>query len=170
MGPLDGSLDFSNDVKLEGLFFGGSLGYTHGKVLGSDEGIKLGSIDGKVLGTILVNFYGTTLGIDVGTELGSLDRSFDVSNDGKLEELFLGDPPGSTDGKVNGYDKGIKMELFDGNVLGTILENVDRITWDLLMVTECRFRAAPVAARAGYHAIGARVIHRVAVTAVTDDY
>ena len=35
------------------------------------------------------------------------------------------------------------------------------------MVTARRLRAAPVAIRAGYHAIGARVIRRVAVTAVT---
>ena len=32
---------------------GDSLGYTDGKVLGSDEGFKMGSTDGKVLGIIL---------------------------------------------------------------------------------------------------------------------
>ena len=44
-----------------------------------------------MIGTILVNVDGITLGIDVGTELGSLYGYFDVFNDGKLEELFLGD-------------------------------------------------------------------------------
>ena len=52
MGSLYGSTDYSNDGKLEGLFLGGSLGYTDGKVLYSDEGIKLGSTDGKFIGTI----------------------------------------------------------------------------------------------------------------------
>ena len=46
---------------------GGSLGYTYGKVLGSDEGIKLGLSDGKVIDTIIRNVDGITLGIDVGT-------------------------------------------------------------------------------------------------------
>ena len=43
------------------------MGYTYGKVLGSDEGIKMISNDGKVLGTILWNVYGITLSLDVGT-------------------------------------------------------------------------------------------------------
>ena len=68
----------------------GSLGYTYGKVPGSDEGIKLGSTGGELIGIILVNVYGITLGIDVGTYLGSLDRSFDGSNDGNTEALLLG--------------------------------------------------------------------------------
>ena len=34
LGYLDGSLDGSNDDKLGVLLLGGSLGYTHGKVLG----------------------------------------------------------------------------------------------------------------------------------------
>ena len=34
----------------------------------------------------------------------------------------------STDGKVLGYDEGIKLGLFDGKVLGNILGNVDGIT------------------------------------------
>ena len=45
----------------------GSLGFTDGKVLGSDEGIKLGLSDVKVLGTILANVDGIILGLDVGT-------------------------------------------------------------------------------------------------------
>ena len=36
MGSLYESFDGSNDCKLEGLFIGGSLGSTHGKVIGSD--------------------------------------------------------------------------------------------------------------------------------------
>ena len=51
---------------LEGLLLGESLGYTYGKVLGSDEVIKLGYTYGKVIGTILGNVDGITLGIDVG--------------------------------------------------------------------------------------------------------
>ena len=50
---------------------GGSLGYTNGKVLGSDEGIKLRFFDGNVLRTILGNVDGIKLGIELGTELGS---------------------------------------------------------------------------------------------------
>ena len=65
------------------------MGYTDGKVYGSNEGIKLVSTDGKVLGTILGNVDGIKLGIDVGTELGSLDGFIDDSNDGKSEVLFL---------------------------------------------------------------------------------
>ena len=43
-----------------------------------------------MLVTIIGNLDRITLGIDVGTELGYLDGSFDSSNDGKLESLFLG--------------------------------------------------------------------------------
>ena len=50
---------------------GDSLGYTDGKVHGSDEVIKLRCSDGKVLGTILGNLDGIILGLDVGTYLGS---------------------------------------------------------------------------------------------------
>ena len=50
----------------------------------SSEGIKLGYNDGKVLENILWNLDEITLGIDVGKDLGSLDISFDGSNDGKL--------------------------------------------------------------------------------------
>ena len=66
-----------NDVKLEGLLIGGSLGSTDVKMIGSDEGIKLVLSGGKLLGTILGNVDGITLRLDVGTELGSLYGSFD---------------------------------------------------------------------------------------------
>ena len=69
---------------------------------------KLGSTNVKVLGTILGNVDVIILGIDIGTELGFLDGSLNVSNDGKLEGLLLGDSLGYTDGKVIGYDEGIK--------------------------------------------------------------
>ena len=65
LGSLDGSFYGSNDYKHESLFFGDSLVYTDGKVLGYDEGIKLGLFDGKVTGTIIGNVYAITLGIDV---------------------------------------------------------------------------------------------------------
>ena len=46
---------------------GDSLGYTDGKLHGSDGGIKLGFTDGKLLGTIIVNIDGIIHGIDVVT-------------------------------------------------------------------------------------------------------
>ena len=49
LGYLDGSFDGYNDGNIEGFFFGYSLVYTDGKVLGSDEDIKLRSTNGKVL-------------------------------------------------------------------------------------------------------------------------
>ena len=61
------------------------MGYTDGKVLGSDKGIKLGSNDGKLIGTIVGNVDIITLEIDVGTDLGYLDGSLDDSNYGLLE-------------------------------------------------------------------------------------
>ena len=82
------------------------MGYTDGKVLGSDEGIKLGSTDGKIFVIILGNGDGITLGLDVGTELLFLDGSFDGSNDCKLEVLLIGDSLLSTDGTVLGSDEG----------------------------------------------------------------
>ena len=105
-----------------------SLVSNDGKVLGSDEGIKMGSNDNKALGPILGNVDVITLGIDVVTELGSLDESFDGSNDVKLEVLLLGGLLGFTDGKVLGSDEGIKTGSTDVNMLGTIIVNVDGIT------------------------------------------
>ena len=78
-------------------------------------------------GTILGDAYGIILGIDAGTEMGSFDQSFDGSNVGKIDGLFIGDSLGSTDGKVHGSDEGIKLVLFGGKMLGTILDNVDGI-------------------------------------------
>ena len=121
---LDGSFNGYNDINIEGLLLGGSLGYTDGKVIVSDEGIKMGSDYGKVLGTILVYIDVITLGIDVGTYLVSLDESFDGSNDGNIEGLFIGKSLVSSDGKVFGSDEGIKLGLFFGKVLGTILGNL----------------------------------------------
>ena len=42
-----------------------------------------------MLGTIIRNVDGSVIGLDVGTYLGSLDVSFDGSNDGNIEGLFL---------------------------------------------------------------------------------
>ena len=83
---------------------GCSLGSTDGNVLCSDGGFKLGLFEGKLVGTILVNVNGITLGLDVVTELGSLDGSFDSSNDVNLEVLLLVYSLGSTDGEVLGSD------------------------------------------------------------------
>ena len=57
--------------------------------------------------------------------MGSLEVSFDGSNDGKLEGLLLGDSLGSTDGKVLVSDEGIKLVFSGGKLLGTILRNLD---------------------------------------------
>ena len=77
-----GYLDVYNNINLEGLLIGYSLGYTDCKVLGSDEGIKLGFSDSELLGMTLVDVDVITLGIDVRTELQSLDGLFDGSDDG----------------------------------------------------------------------------------------
>ena len=77
MGSLDGSIDCSNDVKVQALVFGDSLVYTDGKVFSSDEDIKLVLSGGKMLCNILGNVDGFTLGIGVGTELGSINGCFD---------------------------------------------------------------------------------------------
>ena len=65
------------------------LVYNDGKVIGSDDDIKLGLSAGKVLGTIFGNVDVITLGFDVVIELGVLDGSFDGSNDGRREGLFI---------------------------------------------------------------------------------
>ena len=70
LGSLDGSFDGSNDGNIEGLLLVGSLGYTYGKFLGSNEGTKLGCTGGKVSATIFRKVDIITLGIDIGTELG----------------------------------------------------------------------------------------------------
>ena len=66
-----------------------------------------------------------------------------------------------------GSYEGIILGLSGGKLIGAILGNLDLIIWDILMATALHLRAAPVAARAGYHAIGDFVIRRISVTAVT---
>ena len=68
--------------------------------------------------------------------VGLLDVSFDSSNCGKLEGLFLGDSLGYTYGKVLGSHEVIKMVLSDGKVLGTILGNLYEITIGIDVETE----------------------------------
>ena len=104
------------------------MGYTDGKVLGSNEGIKLVSTDGKVFGNIFGNLDGITIGIDVGTELGSLDGTSDSFNYEKLEILLLGDRKRSTYCKVLVSDDGINLVSTEGKVLGTLLGNEDITT------------------------------------------
>ena len=67
--------------------------------------------------------------------MGSLDRSFDGSNDGNLEGLLILVSLGSTDGKVLGSNGGIKLGLSDGELIGTILENINVLeqSWALYM-------------------------------------
>ena len=60
---LDGNIDGSNDGKLESLLLGDSLGFTDGKVIGSDEGIKMGSTECKWLSTIIEMFTKSHLGL-----------------------------------------------------------------------------------------------------------
>ena len=92
----------------------------------------MGSPDGKFLVNLLVNLYGVTLGLDVVTELGSLDGS----NDGLLEVLLLRGSLGYTDGKFLGFGEGIKLENIYGEVIGTILVNVDGIALGVDFGTE----------------------------------
>ena len=114
---------------------GGSFGAsTDVKQLASDKRIKMGFSDVKVLGIIIGNMDGITFGIDVGTELGCLGRYFCGSNDGNLDGLLNGVSLRSTDGNFFGCDEVIKLELSDGKVHETVLGNVDRIKWNLLMV------------------------------------
>ena len=79
------------------------MGFIDGKVLVSDENIKLRCLLVKCLAK-----YWEIQGVDV-----------------KVEVLFLGDSLGSTDGKILGYDEGIKLGFTEGKVIGTLLENVD---------------------------------------------
>ena len=66
--------------------------------------------------------------MDVGTYMFDLVGCFDIFNDLKIEGLLIGGPLNSTDGKVLGFDEGIKLEPHDGKVLGTILGDVYGIT------------------------------------------
>ena len=81
-----------------------------------------------MLVNILGNLDRISLGVYIGTELGSLDESFDGYNDGNLKGLLFGDSLGSTYGKVLGSDEGIKLGYTDGEVLVTILVDVDGTT------------------------------------------
>ena len=111
------------------------MAYTDGKGLGYDEDIKMGSTNGKFLVLLLGNVDEKTLWLVVGKELGSLYRSFDVSNDGKLEVLFIGESLEYTDGKSLGYDEGIKLGSNDGKVISIILGNAYVITLGIDVVT-----------------------------------
>ena len=102
----------------------------------SDEGIKMGLFYGEVIGTILEDSDGIVLGIDVGTELGYLYGSFGDSTDGNLEGLLLVGSLVSTDDKVLGFYEVVKLGLFDGEVIGTILGDVGGITLGIDVVTE----------------------------------
>ena len=124
MVSLDGSFDGSVYGGIQGLLLVYLLGYTDGKVLVSDEVITLELSDGKVLGTIPRNVYGFRVGIDVGTGLVYLSGSFDGSYYGMLEILLLLKLLGSTDIKVLGSNKSIKLRSTDVIVIGTILGNV----------------------------------------------
>ena len=84
--------------------------------------------DGEVIDTAIGNVNGITLGIDIGTDMVSLEGYFDVSNDDKVEGLYLGDSMKSTDGGLLGYDEAIKLGLSDGKVIYNIHGNVDGIT------------------------------------------
>ena len=77
-----------------------------------------------MLGTILGNVDGITLSLDVGTELVSLDESFDGSNCGNIEGFLHGESLVSTDVKMLGSGKIIKLGLSGGKVLGTLIGNV----------------------------------------------
>ena len=59
--------------------------------------------------------------------MGSLNWSFDGSNDGKIKVLLYEDSMGYTDSKFHGSDEGIKLGCTDCKVLVTILGNVDGI-------------------------------------------
>ena len=96
----------------------------------------MGISDGKVIGNILVNLYGITLGIDVGTDMGYLYGSFDGSNYCKIQGLFLVVSLVYTNGKVLGYDEGIKLGLSYGKLLGTVPRNLDVITLEVDVGTE----------------------------------
>ena len=112
LGSLDGSFNDFNGGKLEGLFLLYSMNSTGGKFLDTLFGIT----------------DGITPRLDIGTDMGSLDRSIDGSDIGKLEGLFLVYGQGSIDGKLFGSDEVIKLRCTNSKVLVTILRNLDDIT------------------------------------------
>ena len=81
---INGSFDFSNDSKFEGLLLWDYLGYTGCKVIGSHEDTKPGLYYGKVIETILGNSDEIILALNVELELGFLDESFDGFYDGNF--------------------------------------------------------------------------------------
>ena len=85
------------------------LGSLDGIELGKNGGNEIGFSYGKVLDTILGNVDRISHGLDIKTDLGSLDGSFDVSNDGNIEGLLLVDSLGYTASKVLGSDEGITL-------------------------------------------------------------
>ena len=121
---------------LEGIFYGYTLVSTDDNVLGSDERIKIALSSNKLLGTIFGNIYIIILGIDVWKKLVSLYGSFDGYKYGKLEVLFIVGSLVSIDDKVLSYDEGIIIGPTDGEVIDTILGNVDGITLGLNIGTE----------------------------------
>ena len=103
-GDVDGitvGIDVGSELgSLDGYFCGSKNGNTEGFCLED----SLRSTYGNVLGIILINVDWITPGIDVGKELGSIDGSFDCSNNGNHGGLFLVDSLISTEGKVFGSD------------------------------------------------------------------
>ena len=128
-----------NGGKINALFLRESLEYTDGKVIGSDEGIELGSMDGKVLGTILGNVNVITLATYVVTKFVSLNGFFDGSNDKNLESKLLGESLAFADGKILGYDEGIKLGSTDGIVFVSILGNAEGIVLVFVVGTDMEY-------------------------------
>ena len=89
---------------------------------------------GKVLGTIFGDLDRISLVFIVWIEQGALRRLFYRFFNRKLKLILLGHSLGYTDGKMLGSDEGINLGLFDGKVLGTVLGNVDRMTWNILIL------------------------------------
>ena len=96
-------------------------------MLGSYEVIKQVLFVGNVI-VIIGNVYEIILGLDFVTDLGPLYGFFDDYNAVHLEALLLEDSMIYTNGKVFGFDEGNKFVSAIGQVLGTILVNVDWIT------------------------------------------
>ena len=105
-------------------------------MIGFDENIILGSTDGEVIDTILGIVFGITLGFDVETYLGLSEGSFDGSHYDKIEVLMLGDSLGYIEGKDHGSDEGIKLELSDGIMFETVLQNMDGNTLEIDVGTD----------------------------------
>ena len=84
LGSLEGSFDGAYDVNLDKVLFEGLLGYTSGKLLGSDEGIKLVASGGEVVGTLMEDVYVTLLVLDVSSQLDYLDGYYVGSNYGNF--------------------------------------------------------------------------------------